>query len=410
VYGSKEAVKPISAEGQAGQEPVKEDVYGSKASVIAPAEDVAENRRQSIYGAQVPARSLSHQSSSSSLHPVVKEESEYGSKRASAANALSAMSGKPALSAVADDTNEYAYAPLKAASAQPAASSPPVQAPMTEEQMAAIVGAMPAPQKQQAYSMLKAAVSKGQILTTQQQQLFNFLEASQPPSSVNQTSAAASVPQVLSPDQIAAMVNAMTPQQQQQAHMVLVAAVNKGQTLSPPQQQLLAYLEPLLAGSHNSVPAAQFGDNSEQGKKGLFFNLPKKQKFQFGIPGREIITLRHFDRMPDKKKKQPTEKVLMVICSDIAFVCKQATPGDNTYELFDKPVQRDKVTAEDPSPTELFFQLKLGKEAHFLVASSKEEKMYWIQTVNARANFVPTDKLPEKAAAAAAAATATGPA
>jgi hypothetical protein len=208
----------------------------------------------------------------------------------------------------------------------------------------------------------------------------------------------------LAPEQIMAMINAMTSQQQQQALMMLSTAVNKGTQLTPQQEQLFTFLQQrALAGPGSQGPGLPSG--AAEGKRGLFFNLPKKQKFNFGIPGREMITLRQFDRISADKKKETTEKALMIICNDIAFVCHQ-TPGETagTYELFDKPTQRDEVKAEDYAKDEKGFVLKMGKNSHILIANSKEERQYWIQVITARANFIPTDKLGEKAAATAAAA------
>ena len=226
-----------------------------------------------------------------------------------------------------------------------------------------------------------------------------------------------SVSQVsLTPEQIIAMVNQMTVQQQQQAYMMLKLAVSKGHPLSPQQQQLLNALQDKYQNIPNQSQDGEIGQtqgadgptetsgvgslpgvNQVSDRKGLFFVLPKKQKFQFGIPGREIITLRHFERVSQKKNAQ-NEKVLMVICNDVAFICKPSqaeTAGK--YELYDKPTQRDKVTASD-SKDERCFILKLGKESHTLIANSREEKLYWVQLINSRANFVPTTQLANLAA------------
>ena len=133
-------------------------------------------------------------------------------------------------------------------------------------------------------------------------------------------------------------------------------------------------------------------------KKGLFFALPKKQKFQFGIPGRQISTLRHFTRVVEKPKKGESaeQRVLLVICNDISFLCspqlgEDGKPDDSgVYILFDKPVERDCIKAD---VAEGLLRIKFGKAAFSLKTSGPEETKYWVTVINACNGFVRTKDL-----------------
>jgi len=405
VYGTKQSVQTTAAEMAGAPAPSTEPTpsapvaspYGRKPQVNTPqpASYKQQAQSKSPYGQKVAPESI--YGSKADLAPALSPAAEAAGptepeeKQGSIYGRMSFSKPSPAVvptSSVQSPPSVAEAVEPPEPSVTPAAHPTPVSVGVSEEGYGSRIATA------RAAAALPAAAATP--VATESEYEYGTRQQAQP----KQPQSGAGAAPEISSEQIMEMINRMTQAQKQQACDMLRAAVSKGHPLSPQQQQLHALLEKTLGNADPSAapttppkPPGDKADGSPDGKKGLFFQLPKKQKFQFGIPGREILTLRHFEKLVDKKKMR-TEKVLLVICNDISFVCKQAAAENaGVYELFDKPTQRDKVSAADDSSHASSFALKLGKEQHVLIAQSSEEKQYWIQVINTRANFVPTEKL-----------------